>query len=170
MSYTPLDRKANWHCKKQYQGLDKVYENDKKEEEKTKDRKRVQSNLFYSNTFTFLKYSNIEKFANLSFTSKRKDLKDFKTKLELFNNKTEWIKPTNKDQENDFEKGNVVLNTASNVYNSLLKIYSDQFNKLKPNKKIENKNTHLKAWILKNIIIMKANFWKMKMNNQMIKH
>ena len=117
-----------------------------------------------------MKYSNIEKFANLSFTSKRKDLKDFKTKLELFNNKTEWIKPTNKDQENDFEKGNVVLNTASNVYNSLLKIYSDQFNKLKPNKKIANKNTHLKAWILKNIIIMKANFWKMKMNNQMIKH
>ena len=54
-------------AKKQYQGLDKIYEFDKKENEETKntDKKEesattkknsVKSNLFYSSKFTFYKY------------------------------------------------------------------------------------------------------------------
>ena len=73
--------------KKQYQKLGKVYEFDKKEKDetknidKTKNKKHVKSNLFYSNKFTFFKCRNFEKVSNLSFSSKQKDLNEFKAKL-----------------------------------------------------------------------------------------
>ena len=47
----------------------------------------------------------------------------------------------NKITHLSWKKLTFVLDTASNVYNNLLKIYSEQFNKFKPNK---NKKTAFK--------------------------
>ena len=82
-----------------------------------------------------MKYRNVDKFTDLSFALKQKDLKEFKTKLELFYYETEWIEPTNEDQEKDLGSRKVVLDAASNLYNNLLRIYSNQFNEFKSNKK-----------------------------------
>lgn len=82
-------KKQNDITKKQYQGLDKVFEFNKKKQHKirnldqTKNRKSIKSNLFYSNKFTCFKYHNIEKFTRHSFSTKVKDVKEFKVKLEL---------------------------------------------------------------------------------------
>lgn len=50
------------------------------------------SNLFDSDISTFLKYRNIKKFSNLSFTSKQKDLKEFKVTMELFYDETKKLR------------------------------------------------------------------------------
>ena len=47
------------------------------------------------------------KFTNISFDSKKKDLTEFKTKLELFYNETEGIKPTNEDKKKTQKTKNV---------------------------------------------------------------
>ena len=45
-----------------------------------------------------------------------------------------FLLPQNiKDQEKDLEKTKVVLDTASNLNNNLLRIYPDQFSKFKLN-------------------------------------
>ena len=56
---------------------------------------------------------------------------EFKDTLELFYYDTEEIKPNNEDQEKDLEKGKVVINTASKLYDKLLNIYKTQYNKNK---------------------------------------
>ena len=56
---------------------------------------------------------------------------EFKDTLELFYYDTEEIKPNNEDQEKDLEKRNVVINTASKLYDKLLNIYKTQYNKNK---------------------------------------
>ena len=61
-------------AKKQCQRRDKVYEFDKKEEDKTKNinkkRRFVKSNLYYSCKFNFYKYQDTKKFIKDSFTKK----------------------------------------------------------------------------------------------------
>ena len=56
--------------------------------------KSVLSQIYYP----VFKHDNIKKFTNLSFASKQKNLKEFKTKLEFFYNKTEGIKLTNENK------------------------------------------------------------------------
>ena len=70
-------KKQTGIAKKRYRGLDKVYEFNKIEDKtksinKTKDKKQIKSDQFYSNKFTFFECCNIEKFSNLYFTSKQK--------------------------------------------------------------------------------------------------
>ena len=94
--------------------------------DKAKNRKHIKSNLFCSNKFNILKKkkkNNIEKFTNLSFASKQQNFGEFKTKVELFYDESEGIKPPNKDQEKDVEHKQVILDKAFKSYNTLLKIY-----------------------------------------------
>ena len=72
-------KKKTSFTKYQNQGLERVCKFDKKV--LIKQKKGIKSNRFSSNKFTFCKYYNTEKFTNLSFASKRKDLKEFQTKL-----------------------------------------------------------------------------------------
>ena len=76
-----------------------------------KQKTKTESNkvyLFYSNRFNFLKHDKIEKLAELSFASKQKGLKEFKTRLELFYDKTEGIEPTNETQVTDIKNKTAV--------------------------------------------------------------
>ena len=127
--YSPLGKelkKQSSVAEKQYQKLDNVF--DKKEEEKTKNKRyRAKSNLVYNNYFTFYKYHNIKEFAKRFFNSKQNDLIEFKDKLELFYHDTIEIKPNNEDQIQDFQKRKVVLATASELYDKLLSIYKTQY-------------------------------------------
>ena len=43
----------------QFQEIDKIYEFNKKNIDKIKTKKRIKSNLFYSNKFTSFKYHNV---------------------------------------------------------------------------------------------------------------
>ena len=91
--------------------------------------------LFYSNRFIFLKHDKIKKLTELSFASKQKGLKEFKTTLELFHDETKGIEPTNETQVTDIKNKTAALDTASKLYNKLLEIYANLFNKLKHDKK-----------------------------------
>ena len=75
----------------------KTYECNKKNIYNTKNKKCAKSNILSSIKFTLLKHHNIKKITNLSFASKQKNLKEFKTKLQFFYNKTEGIKLTNEN-------------------------------------------------------------------------
>ena len=104
--------------------------------DKTNNKKHIKSNLFGSNKFTFSKYSNIGKIIHLSVSLKQKDFKKLKTKLELFYDESEGIKLTTEDQEKYYiEDRKVVLDAAFNIYNMLLEVYTNQFNKLKHDRK-----------------------------------
>ena len=83
--YSPLGselKKQTSVAERQHQRLDNVFESNKKEEDKTKNkRNRAKSNLVYNNYFTFYKYQNINEFTKRSFNSKLNDLINFKNKL-----------------------------------------------------------------------------------------
>ena len=97
--YSPLGRelrKQTSDAEKQCKRLDKAFESNKKEEDKTKNKgSHAKSNLLYSKDFTFYKYHNIKEFAKCSFDPKGNDLTEFKEILELFYTDTEEIKPNN---------------------------------------------------------------------------
>ena len=94
-------------AKKQYQKFDNVFESNKKEEDRTKNKNRksrTKSNLVYNKYFAFYKYHNTKEFAaKHSFVSKQNDLKEFKNILELFNHDSIESKPTNEDQIKDLK-------------------------------------------------------------------
>ena len=77
--------------------MGKVFEPNKKEEDKTKNKRtRAMSNLFYSKGFIFNKYCNTKEFAaKRSFDSKQSDLREFKDILEFFCHDIEKINPNN---------------------------------------------------------------------------
>ena len=93
------------------------------------------SNLVYSKDFTFYKYNDIKEFAKRSFYSKWNDLIEFNDILELFDYDTEWIKPNSEDQRKELEKGKVPINTASKLYDKLLNIHTNQYDKLSKDQK-----------------------------------
>ena len=133
--YLPLRnelKKQNSIAEKQYQKLEKAFESNKKEEDKTKTKKsRAKSNLVYIKDFSFCKYGKTKEFAvKRSFNSEQNNLKDFKNILELFYNDTEEIKTNNEDQKKRFEKRKVALVTACELYDKPLNIYATQYNKL----------------------------------------
>ena len=97
----------------------------------------AKSNLVYNKNFSFYKYHNIKEFAKRSFYSKQNYLIESKGILELFYHDTEEIKPNNENQEKDLQKRNVVINTASELYNELLNIYETQYDNLS---KVHKKN------------------------------
>ena len=93
------------------------------------------SDLFYCNKFSFFKHCNIEKFTEISLVEEQRDLKEFKNKLELFYNESKEIEPTNEDQVKDIKVRIAVLDRVFELYNKLLGIYTNQFNKPKFDKK-----------------------------------
>ena len=93
----------------------------------------AKSNLINSTDFTFYKYQNIKVFTKHSYYLKINNLIQFKCMLELFYDNTEEINPNNEEQENDFGKRKIVINTASELYGNLdnqwnLNIGSSQVN------------------------------------------
>ena len=62
-------------------------------------------------------------------------MKEFKNKLELFYNESKEIEPTNEDQVKDIKVRIAVLDRVFELYNKLLGIYTNQFNKSKFDKK-----------------------------------
>ena len=61
--------------KKQYQKFDNAFESNKKEVDKTENKRcRAKLNLVYNIYFTFYKYRNIKEFTKRSFDSNRNDL------------------------------------------------------------------------------------------------
>ena len=104
--YSPLGKelkKQTSVTEKRYQKFDKVFELNRKEEGKIKNKKnRAKSSLVYNENFTFYKYHNTKEFAAKgSFKSKQNDLKEFKNILEIFYLDTIGIKPNNEDQIKD---------------------------------------------------------------------
>ena len=90
-------RKQTSLAEKQYQRLGKVFEPNKKKEDKRKN-KRIcaMSNLFYSKGFIFNKYCNPKEFATKrSFDSKQSDLREFKDILLFFCQYIEKLKLNN---------------------------------------------------------------------------
>ena len=83
--------KKNKCCRKKI----KVFESNKNEGDKTKNRRsRIKSNLVYNNDFTFYKYRNTKEFAaKRSFNSTQNDLREFKNILEFCCHDIEEIKP-----------------------------------------------------------------------------
>ena len=57
------------------------------------------------------------------------DLNEFKDTLKTFSGDTESIKQHNEAWEKDLEKREVVINTASKLYDNLLNIYTTQYDK-----------------------------------------
>ena len=107
-----------------------VFEFNKKEEDKTKNKKsRAKSNLVYNKNFTFHKQCNILEFARRYFYSKQNDLIEFKDILELFYHDNEEIKQNNNNKEKDLEQRKVVI-TASELYDKLLNIYKTLYDNL----------------------------------------
>ena len=82
--------KTNWYCKKQYQGLDKVYGFDKKDGERINKKQELtkysKSDLIYNSKFGFYKYHMINRFNSLSSESKHLYLFEFKDDFDGFNN------------------------------------------------------------------------------------
>ena len=66
-------KKQTGIVKNQYQGLDKVFEFDKKKDDERINKKPVKkyskSDLIYRSKFSFYKYCNIKRFNSLSFES-----------------------------------------------------------------------------------------------------
>ena len=134
--YSPLGselKKQTNTTKKLYQKLEKTFEPNKKEENKTKNKKRcANSNLVYSKDFAFFKYDKTKEFAaKRPFDSKQNDLRKFKDILELFYHDTEEIKPNNEEQKKELKERKAVFVTASELYNKLLNIYVTQYYKLR---------------------------------------
>ena len=65
----------------------------------------------------------------------KKDLKEFRTRLELFFGETERFEPTNEAQVKGFKDRIVVLDATSKSYKKLLEIHTNQINKFKHNRK-----------------------------------
>ena len=63
-----------------------------------KRKKCIMLHQFYNN-FTFFKYHNTIKFPKASFTTKHRDLNEFKTNSEIFYKKTIGIKLTNEGKK-----------------------------------------------------------------------
>ena len=63
------------------------------------------------------------------FNSRPPGLIKGNTVLELFYDDPEEIKPNHEDREKDFQKRKVVVNTASELYNELLNIYTIHYDK-----------------------------------------
>ena len=130
-------------AEKQYQNFENAFESNKKEEDKTKNkRSRAKSNVVYDNCFTCLKYHNIKEFTKRSLDSKPNDLKEFKEKLELLCYDNTEIKPNIEGQIKSLEKIKVVFDTALELYNKLLNIYKTQNDKLTKAKKKRIKLKH----------------------------
>ena len=70
-----------------------------------------------------------------SFSLNWKDLYEFKTNLVNFYKETREIKLTNEKQKKDIEHREVVLDKVSKLYNMLLKIYTNKFNRSEKKKK-----------------------------------
>ena len=70
------------------------------------------------------------------FNSRPPGLIKGNTVLELFYDDPEEIKPKNEEWEKDFEKRKVVINTASELYNELLNIYTIHYDKFLITQKI----------------------------------
>ena len=99
----------------------------------------AKSNLVFNKEFIFYKYHKIKDLIKRSSYSKLNDLIVFKDILELFYDDANEIQPNNKDQEKDLEKRTVVINTASELYDKLLNIYTTKYENLSENQK-ENIN------------------------------
>ena len=130
--------------KKWYQKLGKVHKFGKKEEDETKKikneedktKKDMLSHIY--TTVVNLLFTNItisKKFTNDSFTTKQKNLNEFETNLVLFYKETIVITSTNEYQRKYIESRKSLLDKASKLYNTLLKICTNQFNRLYKNKK-----------------------------------
>ena len=79
---------------------------------------------------TFYKCHNINEFVKSSLDSKINDLKEFKNKLELFYHHTVESKSNNKEQIKDFKNRNVLFTTVHELYDKLLNIKKNQYDKL----------------------------------------
>ena len=80
--YSPLDKELKKQTsvdEKQCQKFNIVFESNKKEEDKTKNKRScAKSNLVYNSYFTFYKYHNINEFVKYSLSSKLNDLKELR--------------------------------------------------------------------------------------------
>ena len=143
--YLPLvneSKKQTGIVKKQHQGLGKVFEFDKKEDDERINKKPVKkyskSDLIYRSKFSFYKYCNIKRFNSLSFESYLylylfifiylylslySYLLEIKYDADNLNN----LKLQN---ENTKKKKIDVYDTALELYNELLEIYFDELNDL----------------------------------------
>ena len=83
----------------------------------------------------FHKCCDTKKFTSDSFTTKEKHLNEFKINLVLFYKEAIGIKPTNEDQRKNIGYRKTVSDKASKLCNTLLEIYTNQFNRLHKNKK-----------------------------------
>ena len=105
-------KKQTYIARKQYQGLDKVYEFDKKGDDETinKDDKKPTLKKYTKSdsNHSFYKYRGIKKFDKLSLKSKYSFLADFFNDLDKFNR----LKP---QIEKATEKKTNVFNTASEL-------------------------------------------------------
>ena len=128
--YLPLGKELKAQteiAKKQYQGLDKIYEFDEtinKNDKKTTLKKYSKSELMYDANHSFYKYyRDNNKFDNLSFKSNCSFLANFFGDLDKINKL--------KSQKEKAEKKKVnVYNKASDLHNDLLAIYFNEYNEL----------------------------------------
>ena len=80
------------------------------------------SNLIYNQNFTFSVFNNLNKFHNSSSELKFASLNEFSDCLISCNN-------NKAKKENTKERKDIVLDTASELYNDLLEIYLDGQNR-----------------------------------------
>ena len=115
--------------KKLYQGLEKVYEFNKIESDKTLNndgkktilKKYNESNLIYGSNQSFYKYQDIKTFDNLSFKSKHSFLVNSLNYLDKFTKVTT-------QKEKTKEKATNMYDAATDFCNDLLETYFDGYN------------------------------------------
>ena len=119
-------------AEKQYQGLNKLFKPDEKEEPVATDIEKSEitnkSNLMYHNKYSFSEYRNFKKCSDFSFMTKYDRLLSFYHRLNNFRNLTPRIVKTKLKKKSVFKN-------AANLYNTLLTIYFKDYNSFIDRKK-----------------------------------